>query len=1231
MAMKDWFARWAIPAALLLFAASCGPEENNGGGSGQPDAAADVFDDTSFNDTGMDAGSDTGMDGSSDPDTSQDGGSGAERTVCPDALPAAPTGSTCSVTAGSPDVILLQGVVLADDGVYENGGVLIDRSTGENATMTCVGCGCADEASGPAPTVVSCPDSVISPGLINAHEHLGWGTKAPVPHGDARYDHRHDWRTGARGNQEIRSGGSDFSGEALLYGELRHLLSGATAVAGSTRGSGPAGLLRNMSNADATGGLNLDVDYETFPLGDTRGTLAADGCSAYDLPGSSALSSDIYLPHVGEGIDPEAQNEYHCLSGINAGSVDVVEANTSIIHGIGMQATDIADFAASASSLVWSPRTNIDLYGNTADVITYANYGVNIALGTDWVISGSMNMTRELACIDYLNQNHYSNFFTDRQLWQMATTNGAKALGVGDQLGKIAEGYIADIAIYSATRDASHRAVLEAGVADVQLVLRGGKALLGERALIEGLRADAGACDALDVCGGERLICASEDTGSALSDLLAQQTGYELFYCDTPVDEPSCVPFRLGEYDGMSMADDQDGDGVPDAQDTCPTFFNPERPVDDGSQADFDGDGLGDACDLCPTTAGESCDPFDPNDRDADGEPNASDNCPALANADQADRDNDDVGDACDACPDAPNPDGLGCPGTIYEVRDGTISPGESVYLSDVVVTAADPDEGLFVQVPEDRADFAGVDNSALNVFVDGFATLPSPGDRIDVSGTVTDYFGLAQISTLTALTVNSSGPAPDPVLVDPADVATGGSRADALQSVLIRVDDVTVTDANPDAPNDYGEFEVDGLRVDDLLYEVLPDPQAGDTFDALVGPLYYSFGNTKLVPRSADDVIDGPPRLVSIAPALVYIPAGSTNAATTPSLNIVLSRAPSAPMTVDLSYGNTNIVDGPASVDVPAGQTRAEVLLDGNAVGSTTVTASMGGDSFDANVEVYDAAAQRALASLTPATQTIQITQSGTVTVTLDAPAGPGGVDVTMSATGGVSVASPLTVLAGALSADATVTAGANPGPATVSASLGATTLDVDVTVTDAPSTPCLIISEYIEGSGRTNKAIELYNCGPTTFDLSNFGVCLVSNDNTSCNATTALASSSLAAGQVYTICNSTTGDAVDAIKNNCDEEISSVMNFNGDDRLLVFEDTNTDASFDPAVDVITDALGETTVEPATDPWKDTLLRRCNITPYDGTTPFDASVFFNAYSPTETGDWGQPPSESCN
>ena len=82
------------------------------------------------------------------------------------------------------------------------------------------------------------------------------------------------------------------------------------------------------------------------------------------------------------------------------------------------------------------------------------------------------------------------------------------------------------------------------------------------------------------------------------------------------------------DLDGLKdcLDPDNDGDGVPDAEDSCPLKPNP-------GQADTDGDGLGDICD---------------DDLDGDGVKNAPDTCPALPNPEQLDTDGDGFGNACD-------------------------------------------------------------------------------------------------------------------------------------------------------------------------------------------------------------------------------------------------------------------------------------------------------------------------------------------------------------------------------------------------------------------------------------------------------------------------------------------------------------------------------------------------------------------------------------------------------
>ena len=211
---------------------------------------------------------------------------------------------------------------------------------------------------------------------------------------------------------------------------------------------------------------------------------------------------------------------------------------------------------------------------------------------------------------------------------------------------------------------------------------------------------------------------------------------------------------------------------------------------------------------------------------------------------------------------------------TIFDVQNTRFSNGNSGYNNlEVTVTGI---------VTSDSTDFSFYylqdGTSAWNgIYIDDNVGEVGIGDEVTVTGTVRERFGVTQIFTVTNVTVNSTGNAvPDPVVLTTGELASGSPTAENWESMLVQVQNVTVTNARPDGFAGFGEFVVDdgsgGVRVDDLsinsggsfagqtpsnIVTTPPDTSfpLGAIHETLTGVHYFSFGNWKIAPRNNDDV----------------------------------------------------------------------------------------------------------------------------------------------------------------------------------------------------------------------------------------------------------------------------------------------------------------------------------------------------------------------------------------
>jgi cytosine/adenosine deaminase-related metal-dependent hydrolase len=150
-----------------------------------------------------------------------------------------------------------------------------------------------------------------------------------------------------------------------------------------------------------------------------------------------------------------AQEKYGCSAVEHLKRIGYLGDRTTLAHCVWLNDTDIEILAATQSTVVHNPLSNLRLGSGIAPILKYRQAGVNVTFGCDGASSNDSQDLLEAIKIGSILHNttdrDYQNWITPRQAVEMAALGGAKGLNIADKIGSLAVGKQADFVLYDLT------------------------------------------------------------------------------------------------------------------------------------------------------------------------------------------------------------------------------------------------------------------------------------------------------------------------------------------------------------------------------------------------------------------------------------------------------------------------------------------------------------------------------------------------------------------------------------------------------------------------------------------------------------------------------------------------------------------------------------------------------------------------------------------------------------
>jgi 5-methylthioadenosine/S-adenosylhomocysteine deaminase len=399
--------------------------------------------------------------------------------------------------------VALEGTLVTPQDVIPHGIVLM-----QNGKITASGVG----VKVPTGTKVAHMEGVIAPGFIDLHNHLTYNVFPrwkPIEEFGSRYD----WQQKPVYNVLLSA---PYAGMVKLgmacdmerYAEIKAITEGETSLVGGLQQSCSNGLARNLDYDPELGASTGKIIYNVFPFQMSEQQLAEAKTALGATPRGSLLI------HVAEGgpNDASASREFTMLKGRG-----LLLPGVSVIHGVGIKPENFVEMAKAGVGFVWSPRSNIELYGDTARVAAAKAAGVQMAIAPDWSPTGSDGTLGELNYASRWNQGQAPPptppLLTERDLVLMATATPAAMVNLSGQVGSLAAGNAADLIVVRQSGDDAYWSLTHTAPQDLELVVIGGQAIYGDAVLMKQMGVTHG--EDFELCGTKKTIVL---TGTSLAD-----------------------------------------------------------------------------------------------------------------------------------------------------------------------------------------------------------------------------------------------------------------------------------------------------------------------------------------------------------------------------------------------------------------------------------------------------------------------------------------------------------------------------------------------------------------------------------------------------------------------------------------------------------------------------------------------------------------------------------------